>query len=56
MIYTIFLLPESYFASTTAFIFSLTTDLKALIVLGFGVSLAFYVLPKVINLIKHAIK
>lgn len=55
-VYAIFSLPSGYFSSTTDFILNLTTDLKDLIVLGFGIALAFYILPRIINLIKYSIK
>jgi hypothetical protein len=55
-LYTIFNLPIGYFASTTGFILNITTDLKDLIILGFGIAIAFYVLQKIILLIRYSAK
>lgn len=54
-LFTIFSLPSGYFASTTEFILNITNDLNDLIVMGFGLAVAFWFIPKVIDLIKHSI-
>jgi hypothetical protein len=55
-LFVYFALPTGYFASTTALLLGLSTDLKDLIILGLGIAIAFWVLPKMIDLIKYGAK